>query len=156
MKIISYKKTDDGPVIVGARDIDFNQKPSTTIERFEAFFHDVPLWGGQEWKTLSVDEIVPIFQEAVVDILQVYQQRHDAAIQEHSSHSRFVRWWKELRGWKAPYIPSRDEVVQDMAARCRRLADWMRANNSRPFFAGFDMSHLTHKPEAVAARLVAA
>lgn len=155
MRIVGYKKTDQGPVVVETRDVDLNQKPSTTIERFDAFFRDVPLWGGREWKTLDVEEIASIFREAAVDIRQVYQERHDAAVREHSSRNGLVRWWKERRGWKAPYIPSQDEIVQDMAARCRRLANWMRANSSRPFYADSDMSHLIHKPEAVAAQLAA-
>ena len=156
MRSIQYVKTDAGPVVVKDIDMDPNRKPESRIERFNAFFQDVPLWGGQEWKTLSVDEIVPIFRGAAADILEVYQQRHDEAVREHSMRNRLARWWREFRGWKAPYVPSQEEIVQDMAARCKNLSNWMRQNSSRPFYAGSDMSVFIHKPAAVAERLVAA
>jgi hypothetical protein len=156
MRRIEYRKTGERHVVVNDTDIDTNRKPESRIERFNAFFQNVPLWGGQEWKTLSVDEIIFIFRGASVDLLEVYQQRHDEAIREHSMRNRFARWWREFRGWKAPYVPLQEEIVQDIAARCKDLSNWMRQNSSRPFYAGSDMSVFIHKPAAVAERLIAA
>lgn len=137
-------------------DIDPNRKPESRIERFNAFFQDVPLWGGQEWKTLSVDEIVSIFREAAVDILEVFQQRHDDAVRQHSMKNRFARRWQEFCGWKAPHAPSLEEILQDMATRCKDLSSWTKQNKSRLFYAGSDMSAFIDKPAAVAERLTAA
>jgi len=155
MRHIKYRKADAGIVVVSDSDKDPGQKPESRIERFNAFFQDVPIWGGQGWKALSVDEIVPIFREVAVDIIEVYQQRHDDAIREHSMRNCLARWLQGIRGWKAPYVPSQEEVLQDMATRCKNLSNWMKQNSSRPFYAGSDMSVFIHKPAAVAERLIA-
>lgn len=86
----------------------------------------------------------------------MYGERRDEAVQKHSMKNRVVRWWLEFRGWKAPYVPSRGEIIQDMAARCTDLSDWMRRNSTRPFYSGSDMSVYIDKPAAVAERLTAA
>lgn len=153
MKRVQYVK-GMGSAVVKVSEVDFDRKPESRIERFEEFFQGVPLYGGEEWKTLSVDDIVSIFRGAAVDILEVYQQRHDDAIREHSKRNHFARWWQEFRGWKAPQVPSQEEIIQDMATRCRDLSDWMEQNSARSFFEGSDMSVFIYKPTAVAKQLV--
>ncbi|EKD58356.1 MAG: hypothetical protein ACD_56C00146G0015 [uncultured bacterium] len=156
MKVVGYEKTDQGPVIVDVCDVDINQESETVIERFDAFFKDVPLHGGKEWKTLSVNEIVPIFREAAVEIRKMYQAWHDAAIQQHSTKNPLIRWWLEIRGWTAPCVPSEKELIEDIATRCMRLSSWMGENSTRPFYAGSDMNYLICKPKEVAEKLLKA
>jgi len=154
MKIVSYKKTDQGVVIAGTREVNHNQEPATKIDRFNAFFSDVPLHGGKEWKTLSIKEIIAFFLEAVVEIHKEYEKRYSTSVQEHSSLNPLMRRWKEFRGWKAPYIPTEVEIIKDVAVRCKELSDWMQKNSSRPFYAGSDVSYLIEKPKAVAEQLL--
>lgn len=153
MEVIEYRKTDNGTVVVGNRQIDLGHKPSTAIDRFHEFFRDVPLWGGREWKTLDVDEIETVFREAAVCIREMHQQQRDIAVKEHLERNGIIRWWKELRGWKTPYVPSQDEILQAMAARCTQLSEWMLSMSRRSFYADSDMSYLIRKPKEVAERL---
>ena len=153
MRVVGYRKTDQGMVLVGSREIDLDRKPTTVIERYNAFFQDVPLHGGHEWKTLSIDEIVTIFRDAAVEIHQACQAQHDASVLAHASRNFIVRGWQDLWGWKAPEVPSLDAIVDSMVVRCRALSTWMRGSARRPFYAGSDMSHFITKPWEVSNRL---
>ncbi|MCR4274808.1 MAG: hypothetical protein NUW02_02035 [Candidatus Campbellbacteria bacterium] len=153
---VGYKKIEQGPVVVQVEEVDFDGlvQLRPVIDRFNGFFHNVPIWGGQEWKILSVDEIVTIFRQAAVEIVKVYQQRHVEAVLAHSNYNAFVRWWKEkMENWVPPTIPSREMVIKDMVERCYELSRWMRRNQHRPFYSGSNMSHLINKPTEVAAKL---
>lgn len=154
MQVISYKKTDGSSTLVEIRDMKMGSSSLSQIERFHAFFQDVPLHGGKEWKTLHVDEIVLIFRNAATNIVQECQQRHDTEIQEYSARNRFAQWWMKLRGWKVQCVPSEEVVIQSMADQCELLSNWMRENSSRPFYAGSDMSVFINKPLAVANQLI--
>ena len=125
----------------------------SAIKRFNAFFEGIPLWGGQEWETLGIEEIVAIFREAATEMHKQSKEQYYTAILEHDDRWWIVRWWKELRGWKLPHVHSEVEIIQAMAKRCRRLSEWMTANASRPFYAGSDMSYLIEKPVEVAIAL---
>jgi len=153
MRHIQYKKTQQGLVVTKDQEMDTNHQPESRIERFDAFFQNVPLWGGKEWETLTVDEIVSIFLGAADDIYEVWRQRHDEALLEHSTRNALVRWWKELRGWKAPPLYSRKEIITSMVARCEDLSLWVRQNSSRRFYMDSDMSVFIQKPAEVAKRL---
>jgi hypothetical protein len=149
--VIEYRKTADGPVIVSQKETDLDKKPNDVIERFWAFFTDVPLHGGQEWETLSADEIAAIFQEAAAAIEQLRTEEYNVAVAEHNKKNCLARWWDEkIRGWKAPRIGAQSEIMKKMSQKCRNLADWMEINQHRAFYVNSDMSYLIRKPRAVA------
>ncbi len=154
MRIIGYKKTIHGSAVVFFGDVDLNSQPSTALERYEAFFQGVPLWGGKGWETMSVDDILSIFRKAALDIVQIFRHMYDVAVHEHACRHWFIRWYRELRGWKPPPIPSEQEILLAMADRCKGLSDWMEVNQYRPFYVGSNMSQFVNKPKAVAQQLV--
>ena len=134
--------------------VEVSKKSDTIIERFNKFFNDVPLYNGEEWKTLSVDEIVSVFKEAAVAIRNVYQQKHNEAVQEFESWNRPKKWWKvDVCEWEPPGVPTEDALLRDMAERSEDLSEWASNNQYRPFYSGSDMSYLVNKPAAVAARI---
>ncbi len=148
---VEYIKTKDrGIIILTAKEINDAEAVAGNIDRFNAFFVNVPLWGGKEWKTLQVDQIVLFFSEVAVDIRNKYQRDYDIQMNEHLARSRFMRWFKESQGWKPPSVPSQKEIIQYIVNRCRYLSDWMRENSNRKFYIDSDMSYLIQKPNEVA------
>lgn len=150
MGIVCCEQADQEIVVEVAPAVTPHQKTTTNIQRYNAFFVDTAVWGGQEWRTLSVNEIVLFFREVAVDLCFAHQQRHDVVMREYNRHSRLTRWWKRLRGWKAPHIPTQDEVVQEISVRCRNLSKTMAWKCSSRFYTDVDMDHLISKPKEVA------
>jgi len=127
---------------------------ASRIRRFNAFFRDVPFGdGGQEWKTLSVEEIVKFFRKVGMDMRDVYQQVYDAEVREHATRNPIVRWWKEVRGWKASSVPQKVMIFLEIAARCSTLSEWMEQNRSRGKFYVDAMYVFIDKPAEVAKQL---
>jgi hypothetical protein len=153
MRVIDLDKTPQGVVIIRLGATRPNDKPLTALQRFWAFFVGVPIFGGHEWRTLAVEEIVAIFRQAAAEARQICQEQHDAAIREHQSQWWLSRWWKERQGWQAPAIMSDDEILGRMAEYCRQLSTKMRTGAMREALAGIDSSVFIEKPEAVAAQL---
>ena len=116
------------------------ERAKTTIGRFWNFFENVPLWAGDEWKTMETEEIAAFFREAAEALKQ-------QIIDTHNAKPWLVRKWLEMRGWKAP---TNEFVIEEIRKKCERLAAWMAETQHRPFYAGSDMSYLITKPRAVA------
>ena len=138
-----------GPVAVMTyfyKDEDVDVLPSN-MERYQAFFKGAPVFGGHEWKTLGIDEIVSIFQGAAKDILEMYKQQHDIEVQRHSARNFLMRWWEKFRGWEAPHVQTYQEIVQGMIQKCKKLSEWTK-NYSE--YYDTNMEDFMHKPEAVA------
>ena len=125
---------------------------TTPLEKYNALFQGVPLWGGQDWN-LSVEELVKLFHDALDEGIELLKKKSSDAISAFEARSLVVRIWKKFRGWKAPEVPSRQDLLKEMIRRCRSLADWMEANQSRRFYADSDMSVFIYKPRSVAAKL---
>ena len=155
MGIVCCEQADQEIVVEVAPAVTPHQKTTTNIQRYNAFFTDVVVWGGQEWRTLSVNEITLFFREVAVDLRWAYQQRHDVAMREYDRHNRFVRWWKRSRGWKAPHVPTQEEVVKEIATRCRNLSKMVEWKCSSPIYTDTRMDHLISKPNDVAEMLEA-
>jgi hypothetical protein len=133
------------------------EKPSIVMERFELLFsHSSSEAGIQQWEKMTVDEIVPICRQVAEQIQQLRQAEHDAAIQEHAKRPWLVRVGRRIIGWQAPAVPTKREIIADIATRCRNLSNWMRKRSSRPAFGKFDMTHLISKPNTVADTLLLA
>lgn len=149
MVIISYKKTKDGAVIVEEK-VRCEEPIRCNLDRYHEFFRDVPLWGGREWKTLDVPEIVEIFHNAAEEGLVYLKNEQDILLKEYSGRNALVKLFR-----KPPRvsIPTKSELLEEMIGRCRRLADWMEKNQSRRFFYDSDMSVFIVKPRAVASCL---
>lgn len=151
MLLVEYIKTKDGGIIIlTAKEINDTEAVAGNIDRFNAFFANVPLWGGKEWKTLEVDQIVLFFSEVAVDIRNKYQRDYDIQMNEHLASSPILRWFKESRGWKPPCVPSQKEIIQYIVNRCRYLSGWMKENSTRKLYIDSDMSYLIQKPNEVA------
>lgn len=150
MRIIGYRKTDHGITIIAEGDVDPAQGTLSALVRYQALFIGVPLLGGDEWKTLSVDELVSICHEAASEAHDLFQRRRADAMQEHAQQWVFARWWREWRGWQPPEAPSREEIFAVMADECLRLSRWMQEHQNRPFYVDSDMSYLVYKPAKVA------
>ncbi len=153
MKIIRYKKTGGGIELVSSADTNNISFAGPIVRRYEALFQGVPIHGGQEWKTLSSEELVNLFRQAADQIHDRLQWERNVAVWTHEARSRIVRWWQERRGWSAPAVPSSHAIVMGMANRCVALADWMKEHQYRPFYQGSDMSDFIEKPRTVARRL---
>ena len=156
MKVVTYRKTDQGREVVGVREVDTGSREGLTpLERVQGLFTDVPLLGGKEWETFSIDELVQLFREAGKEAVEIQQQLRDEAVREHRQRSGLVRWWREVFGWKEPFVPTIKQVLNSMAKRCQSLSSWTRTIQARPFYADSDMEYLAIKPSAVAAQLIA-
>ncbi|MDO8512682.1 MAG: hypothetical protein Q7S57_05375 [bacterium] len=153
MGIVCCEHPDQGIVVETAPFVNPHQKTTTNIQRYNAFFEGVAVWGGQEWRTLSVAEIALFFREVAVDLRFAHQQRHDVVMREYNRHSRLTRWWKRLRGWKAPHISTQDEVVQEISVRCRNLSKMMTWKRSFPIYTDTGMDFLISKSKEVAEML---
>lgn len=129
---------------------EMQERGKTVTGRFHNFFTDVPLFGGQEWRTETPETIAAFFEEAAIEFKKNFENESRLAVEEHSRKSWFIRKWHEFRGWKPPKTYTRDEILSEMASKCLRLAHWMEANQYRPFYVGSDMSYLILKPRAVA------
>ena len=106
MRLIMYKKTDDGPVVMEDRIVDGDvgaaQQRLTAVRqviitRFNNFFDGAPLHGGREWEELDVEEIFLFFKMVPAAILLEHEEKRHLAVLEHSRRNRIVRWWKEDR-----------------------------------------------------------
>lgn len=149
MRVIGYQKTDEGVVVVEDKEV--KKKPAeTVVDRYNELFNSVPLHGGREWESLTIQELVSVHVDAAKALVKHWRKQHDTAVKEFGSRHCLVRWYKKVRGWEAPETPSETEIVVEMVARLRDLADWMAANQYRPFYAGSDMNHFVTKPRAVA------
>jgi len=126
---------------------------SNRLNRYHALFHEVPLWGGQEWKSLDIDSLVAVHTDATDAIIELSEAEKKSAIEEFESRNGFVRWFKKVRGWQTPSVPTRQEIANQMIDRLRSLADWMEGNQNRRFYQDSDMSAYIVKPRAVADRL---
>ncbi len=153
MKSIRYRKGNAKITIEAIQEMDLSKTPNTAIEHYEAFFVDVPLYSGQEWKSLEVPEIVEIFLEARAEIQALLESRVKDSIERHNNRNWFFRKWLEYRGWKAPITPSLKDITTAMCSRCENLAEWMAVNSQRPFYRDSDMSYFVVKPRAVSKAL---
>lgn len=157
--VISYAKTDQGPRVVSVRRLDSPEAAASyegrmkDYRRFEALFQGVPLHGGREWTDNSVIEIKKVMIAAADAIVSLQTDTREAAVDAHGQKSWLARKWSEFRGWTPPTVPEKTTVLHEMAERCERLASWMEANQSRPFYVGSDMSPFIVKPRAVAREL---
>ena len=154
MRRIQYVKGKEGPVIVKDDEINPKQMSESIIERYNNFFQNAPLYGGKEWRTLNVDEIVSVFFDAVIEIRKLYQRLHDDAVSEHSKRNYFMRFCYEFYGWEIPNVPSQEEIIQDMVNRCRELSNWMASKSSSSFYMDSDMSDFMDKPIRVVEQLL--
>ena len=155
MIVVQYEKAPEGGIAdVKSREILSAKHPQTAIEKVEALFDGVPVWGGREWETLSVDELVSIFEAAAPEILRLELKLHAEALDEFSRQNIIIKWWRRLNGWKEPSAPTLHDVLCQMAERCMSLSDWMNGNRFRPFYFGTNMTYLVEKPKLVAKRLI--
>lgn len=152
MKRIQYLKTDTGIIIVSVDEVESNQ-PQNVFERYENFFQNVPLHGGREWQLRSPEEIAAFFREAIAVFIFQYEQLRNEAEYKHKRSWWWTKMWRKLRKWQLPEVPTEKELLKRCAERCESLADWMEKNQSRPFYAGSDMSDYIVKPRRVAAML---
>lgn len=148
-------------VMIGGRVL---QEPQTPFERYNRLFEEVPLLGGKEWQTASIDELVTLHQDACAEIFEgmakeraTAQAEHDRQVREHGRLSLLGRGWHRWwHNWKEPEVPeetTRAMIYEWMAHRCRSLANWMEAKQHQPFFAGSDMAAFIDNPRDVADRL---
>jgi hypothetical protein len=128
---------------------EMRERGKTTIGRFCNFFEGAP-HGRQEWMTETPEDIAAFFLNAAIELQKDFENERKLAIEEHSRKNWLVRMWREFRGWNPPKSYSLDEIHTEIAAKCLRLANWMEANESRPFYVGSDMSYLVWKPRVVA------
>ncbi|HLD17671.1 MAG TPA: hypothetical protein VJB99_01180 [Patescibacteria group bacterium] len=123
------------------------------VNRYNDLFFGVPLWGGQEWRTMQPEDLTKeIFLPALDEVMAILEEKHtDAMTALNNYHA--LPWWKKLFSKRPPKpqpLPTRGEIIAEMASRCRELANWMDANRSRRFYVGSDMSAFIRGPRTVA------
>ncbi len=65
------------------------------VARYNELYREVPMWGGQEWKSLSIDELISIHKDAS-RLLALY---HD--VSAGTVVQQMVERAEELSGWMA-------------------------------------------------------
>jgi hypothetical protein len=151
MQRVQYAKDLGGLRVVAVSDVPVpTPNPTLALDRYNALFQDVPLFGGKEWETLPLKDLIQLFLDAIEEGLAILTARRAEAIAAHNERSAIGRWWAELWGWQAPTVPTKRELADEMAARCRRLADWMSTAQHRAFYMESDMSAFVINPRAVA------
>jgi hypothetical protein len=123
------------------------------LSRYSALYANVPLFGGAEWKSLGIDELVALHVSALEGIQALRTEERDKAIAEEQAKLWIVRKFRALRGWAPPVVPTRQELFRAMIARASDLSQWMTTTQYRDFYAGSDMSAFIRGPAAVSREL---
>jgi hypothetical protein len=113
-------------------------------------FDGVPLHGGKDWKTRPAAEIAETFRRAAESIVANCRAEHEAAHLENASRNALLRWYRKLKGWEPPSVPTLHSVLESMASRCDDLANWTEQKQFSSFYMGSDMSAYIRNPRSVA------
>jgi hypothetical protein len=94
-----------------------------SLRRMNNLFDVVPIHNGNEWKNLSVDDLVNICLTAVAVHCKIHQNN---------------------------LIFSRSRIILEIEGLCKDLSCWMEDNANRDFYKGSNMRYLIEKPLIVA------
>ncbi|MFA7194044.1 MAG: hypothetical protein WC087_03960 [Candidatus Paceibacterota bacterium] len=103
---------------------ELSEEQFVAIRRHNNLFENVPIYSGDEWKTLSVEELVQVCLASRDAVYEMHGGKHDHSV-----------------------------ILQETIDRCRSLADWMSGKQHSSFYMDSDMSHFIVKPREVAHQL---
>lgn len=154
MKIVSYGKPVEGPVVVSVIDTEEEIQIPKSVLRCRRLLKASSVDKKGELVTLNVDELFEIFMDAVKGTIDYKKSLNKRDLERHRSSWKITRWFKEFfLDWCPTYVPREDQVVNEMINECFGFSEWLDGMDCFIFHDEIDLEPCITKTKLVGLRL---